>query len=393
MESLIAADSTFAIWAMLVGLAGFGLWAEHTRLGQKVSGVGLVILLAIALSNLRIIPQAAPAYDVVMDFLVPVAIPLLLYRASLRRLLAETGTMLKVFAAATLGTTLGAVLAFQLLPLGQQASTITGAMTATYIGGSMNYVAVGSMLDMDPALFAAGNAADNLVGSSYLVLLALLPSLALARRLLPATSANHRASGLGSGRVSGLESGQEPGRANGETPAARPFNPIHIALGLGLSLSICQFGYWLASATGLASYAILFITAITIVIANLFHRPLERLSGQMDTAMLLMYIFFVAIGAGCDISVLLHEALAVIGLAAIILSVHFTFVLASARLFGAALDEVIIASIACASGPSTAAALAGSKGWHALVTPGILCGTAGYVIASFIGMAVASWLG
>ncbi|MEJ8567973.1 DUF819 family protein [Elongatibacter sediminis] len=383
MTPLIPAGATFALWAVLIGLAGFGLWADRTRIGQRVSGVGLIILIAIVLSNTGLIPRAAPTYDVVFEYLVPAAIPMLLYHANLRRMIRETGTMLKIFAFGAVGTILGALIGFYTLPLGEGAVGMTGAMIATYIGGSMNYVAVGTVFELEPTLFAAGNAADNVVGNTYIMLMALLPSLTFARRWLP----EHRPETL-----TGDTAGEHDAPDGDDPEAEEPFKPVHIAFGLTLSLAICQLSFWLAEALGIASYAILIITAITIVIANVFHRPLERLSGQMSTAMLFMYVFFVVIGAGCDIGALLDSALSIVLLAIFVLTAHFIFVMVSARVFRVDLAEAVIASLACASGPPTAAALAGGRGWRSLVTPGILCGTLGYVIASFIGVGIAQWL-
>lgn len=53
--------------------------------GRKYSGVMLLMTAAIVLANLKIIRTAAPVYDVVWDYLAPIAIPLLLFRADLKR--------------------------------------------------------------------------------------------------------------------------------------------------------------------------------------------------------------------------------------------------------------------------------------------------------------------
>ena len=86
---LIRPEQDFAIWAVLIGLAGFGFWCERFPWGRKYSGVILLITAAIVLANLRIIPTAAPVYDVVWDYLVPIAIPLLLFHADLKRIFKE----------------------------------------------------------------------------------------------------------------------------------------------------------------------------------------------------------------------------------------------------------------------------------------------------------------
>lgn len=54
-------------------------------------------LIGLAASNVGIIPHDASAYSVVMDFLLPLAIPLLLFRADLRNVARSTGTLLLAF--------------------------------------------------------------------------------------------------------------------------------------------------------------------------------------------------------------------------------------------------------------------------------------------------------
>ena len=55
-------------------------------------------------------------------------------------------------------------------------------------------------------------------------------------------------------------------------------------------------------------------------------------------------------------------------------------------------DAVTYPSGAALVGPAPTAAIAISKGWKELVTPGIMCGIFGYVIATFIGVSVTALL-
>ncbi len=89
--SLISPENTWAIWAVLFSAAAFGIWAETTKIGAKLSAVVISILTTFILSNLYVIPTAAPAYDVVWSYLVPLAIPLLLFKANLKELLKKPG--------------------------------------------------------------------------------------------------------------------------------------------------------------------------------------------------------------------------------------------------------------------------------------------------------------
>ena len=142
-HSLLSPDQHWALFAILFSVAVFGLWAEKTKIGSKLSAVVVSILATFVLSNLSIIPSASPSYDIVWSYLVPLAIPLLLFRADLRRIIKESGPTLIAYFFGAIGTVLGTVIAFNLIPLGEEGWKLAGIFCSTYIGGSMNYVEIG----------------------------------------------------------------------------------------------------------------------------------------------------------------------------------------------------------------------------------------------------------
>ncbi len=376
-QSLIHADWTFALWSALFFLAAFGFWADTTKLGRNVSGVAIILATSMALSNLGILPKAAGAYDVVWTYLVPLAIPLLLLKADLRRVISETGGMLVAFFMGALGTTFGAVLGYYILPLGAESNKLAGVFSATYIGGSMNMAAVSQSLMLDPSLATASVAADNVVGVIYLAFLALVPSLAFFRWWFKSPETD----GTTDIREVTLE----------KTPAH--LNLMHLGFAIGLSFAICASGKAMADYLGVSSYSIMFITAITLVLANIFPHQLKKLQGDYEIGLFLMYVFFVAIGISADIAAMLDKALIIALYAAVIVVCHGVFIFGGSRFFKLDLFEVVIASNACASGPASAAALAAGKGRHDLVAPAVLLGVFGYAVANFIGVMLSTWLG
>ena len=113
--TLISADNLFALVAVVVAGTAFAFWAESQRWGRQVSGPVWAILFGLVLSNTGVVPASTPVFSMVSDLLVPAAIPLLLFKANLRRIVAETGPMLLAFLIGVFGATLGAVLGFYLL--------------------------------------------------------------------------------------------------------------------------------------------------------------------------------------------------------------------------------------------------------------------------------------
>ena len=106
----------------------------------------------------------------------------------------------------------------------------------------------------------------------------------------------------------------------------------------------------------------------------------------------LMQIFFAVIGASANIGMVLKVGPVLFIFAAVILAVHLLVLLLGGMLMRLDLFELIIASNANVGGPTTAAAMAVARRWDTLVLPAILCGTLGYAVANFIGVAVGHWL-
>jgi len=370
---LISPDWDFALWAVLIGIAGFGFWADSTRFGKQVSGVGIMLALAMIFGNLGVIPHAAPAYDVVWSFLIPVAVPLLLLKANLRRIIPETGPMLGAFFLGVAGTLIGAVLGLLLLPLGDVGPDLAGILSATYIGGSMNFAAVAEALEFtESTLLTATLAADNVVGTLHILVVVLIPSVAILRRWIPSPI------------VDAAEPLTNDEQARGDETL--PFNPVHICLLLTISLCIGAVGYGLAGFLNIPNYGILFITAITLLIANVFHHQLENLHGGFEVGMMMMYIFFATIGAGADVAVMIEAGVMIFVYASFIVLTHIVVIVLGAKLFKMDLAEVVVASLACIGGPVAPAAISASRGWRTLVTPGLMVGILGYAIANFIGV-------
>jgi uncharacterized membrane protein len=376
VDTLVSAENDWALWAVLLSAAAVGLWAERTRWGSRVSGAVVAIGVAFVLSNLRVIPATAPAYDVVWSFLVPLAIPLLLFSADLKRILREAGPTLVAFGAGAAGTVIGVRVMVPLLPLGEEGWKLAGIFCATYVGGSLNYMATAEALRLRSGdLLAAGVAADNLAMTMYfLVLFALASTPWLRRRFVR--------------RVPEAE-------GEGEL-APRPDAP-RIGVGsmsaaLAIAATVCAAGYGLAEALGVRSSGILFVTALIVALATLFPRHLGAVGGAHELGVLLMQVFFAVIGASASISLVLRYGTVLFVFALGILAMHLAVILIAGRLLRLDLAEIVIASNANMGGPTTAAAMAVARRWESLVIPAVLCGTLGYATATFIGVAVGHWL-
>jgi len=252
---------------------------------------------------------------------------------------------------------------------------LAAVFSATYIGGSMNMVAVTQAVELEPTIASAALAADNLVGVLYLAFLALFPSFILINKWFEHNNKATTATSVDNNAVH-------------EEEAPTPINLQHIAFALGLSFTICAIGKVIATALGISGYSILFITAISLICANLFPKRLEKLKGDYEIGMFFMYLFFAALGVNANVEALLDKSLVIIAYAFYIVCCHAIVLLVGSKLLKINLDEVLIASSACAVGPASAAAIAASRGRKDLIASGVLIGVLGYAVANFIGVAI-----
>ncbi len=381
---LISPDQTWAIWAILFGAAAFGFLAEKTRLGSKLSGAILTMGATFLLSNLGVLPAAeVPAYDVVWGYLVPLAIPLLLFRADLKRILREAGPTLLAFFIGGVGTVIGTIVAFNVVPLGAEGWKLAAIFSATYIGGSMNYAAAAEAVNLPPGdLLTAGVAADNLVMALYFLVLFALPGVAFLRSRFPV---RHHALAEDSTE---LEASRQE---------AATFPPMGTAaLSLAISLALCAVGFAVAdlitAKSGWGGSGILVVTALTVILATSMPGRFQKLAGAEVIGTFLMQLFFAVIGASANVMVVLKVGPVLFLFAALILTIHLLVLLLGGWLFKLDLSELVIASNANMGGPTTAAAMAVARRWQSLVLPAILCGTLGYAVATFVGTALGNLL-
>lgn len=376
--SLIPAEQHFAVFTAVLALSAMALASERTVIGQKITGTVVVILLAIAAANTGLIPHSAPAYSFIFSYIVPMLIPLFLFQADVRRLAKEASRTTVAFLVATLGTVAGVIVAALLLDLSQLGAAsdlaaerreagIVGLFASTYIGGSVNYAALGEItgLSKDASFFSAATAADNLFSAVFLSVIALIPGAQwLTRRFIPHTAGNDVAL---------------------EKPDVTPASIVYSLAAAGSIVAVTDLLCWWLD---IPSWRYAIMTLITVGIATALPQVRIWFAGAFEIGVALSFTFFAAIAAGADIRAMISVAPLLIVLVLILLSVHLIVLLAVGRRLGLTIPELLTASNAAILGATTAPAMAAAKGWHDQVTPGVLVGVIGYALGTFIGTAL-----
>lgn len=379
--SLISAEQTYQLATVLVGLTAFGFWVETTQIGRKLSGVLIILIVAVVLSNIRLIPHSAAMYGTVSSLLVPLAIPMLLFRADLKQVMAEIGPMFKAFVASAVVIAFSIALLTVVFDFGQYEGKVASTLIASYIGGSLNFVATAQAVELtDPNHYVGALTADTIGAIFFMAVLLLMPSLKIARKAMP------------SRYFSGQHEAGESSLVVPNENAGEPFNMTGLAAALATSMAVCALGQIIATMLGQDKYFILIITTISLVIANYAKRLVRYFRAEFEVGTFFMYMFFVTIGASADLATIAGVALPYVILICGSVAVFFILILMVGRLLKLDLAELMIAANACILGPATAAALAAGQGWRDLVTPGMLTGILGYSVGTFIGVTISLFL-
>lgn len=388
MNSLIQPNQHFILFCLVVAAAAFGIYSEHKKWFGKLSGILVTMISMSIMSMVGVVPVASDptikveVYDLVFTYFIPIAIPMLLFSSNLKKIIKHSGKLLLAYILGAIGIVIGCFIAFGLIDLGPNSGNTAGVIAATLIGGSVNFVAAGEVLNFSTdLLYTATIAVDNLVSNLYTLFLFLTPSLVfLARFFVKPKKAN----------LVEEESTEE--KVDDKITMPRIAVSVFIALFISASGSFLA-PYLQKLINTELNLSILLITIFAVAAANIFPRSLRALENtSFSIGLWMMYVFLAVIGASTNLHQILNIGPMVLLFYLTIMIFHFIFMLALARLFKLDVYEVVISSAANIMGPSVAAPMAASMGQKKLVTPGILVGILGYVIGTFIGVSIAVML-
>ncbi len=385
MNSFISPDDHWVIWTFLVGTAALSLYLEQRfNFVKKITGAAVAIIAGMIASNTGILPSESTSYDVVWNYLVPLVIPLLLMKTDVRKIFRETGRFAGAFHISALGTVIGSFAAVALLRryIGNL-ELIGPAMTASYIGGSVNFVSVVSMFHPPKDLVNATLVADSGVMIVYFLILIALPGMAIVRRIFPVTQKSIDIAGTN--HAGKNENYWKP----------KPIGLIDIGKSLAIAFIISMLSVKISEffsregmpviVTMILGQQYLILTTLSILFPLVFPGTARSLSGNEELGTFFIFIFFVMIGLPASITRVLFNAPFMLLFCAIILAFNFLVTFILGKLTGYELEELALAAIVTSGGPMNGVAVAISKNWQNLIFPSLMLGIWGYVIGNYIG--------
>lgn len=402
MNTLISADNTWALLSIMCVSVAIAIWLEQKYAwAAKISGAILALILAISFTNLNIIPTNSPLYDdVVWGFAVPLAIPLLLLQCNIKKIWKETERLLIIFLIGAVGSCTGAFIGYFLLKNNiSELNGLAAMMTGSYIGGGINFTALADAFSVSGTMISATTVADNLVTATSMFLLLSIPAVGFFRKHF-----KHP-------HIDEVESSTDG--ASAEIAAAaywskKEISLKDIAINFAYASIVVTISRLIAEALGnliptgnimlnicntfLGSQYI-WITTISIIVSMAFEKQIEGISGYNEIGTYLIYLFFFVIGVPASIPMIITNAPLLFVFTLIIALTNMIFCFVFGKLLKFNLEDIVLASNANIGGPTTAVAMAISKGWTKLIGPIMLIGTLGYVIGTYFGIIVGGLLG
>ncbi len=402
--ALVSSDNVFVMLAIITTLAAISIILEQKfEWASKVTGAVIALIFAMILSNLGIIPIGSVAEDMVWSYVVPLAIPMLLFRANILKIWRESGRLLFIYLIGALGTLIGGVVAVLVLGpiltsndiVGENVEGLVAMMSGSYTGGSVNFAAMADAYDVAGSpLASAAVVADNLLMVLYFFVLISFATLPIMRKIY-----SHPL-------IDEVENGST--KREGETLAAsfwgrKEISLKDIALVISVAFTIVAISVTasdlinsnfstpnpvLEALLMLVGNKYLIITTLTLILATILPKQFDSIKGSQEIGTFLIYMFFVVIGIPASIKEIVVNAPILLLFAFIMVVFNMLLTFVCAKLFKFTLEESIVASNANIGGPTTAAAIAISKGWTALIAPVMLVGTLGYVLGNYIGLIV-----
>jgi uncharacterized membrane protein len=362
---MVSASNTQILFSIVIFLAGTAFILEQkTNFGKKISGVVIAMFSMMVLANFKIVPVSAPSYDFVYKWIVPMAIPMFLFKANIVSILKETGKTLIAFVIGGIGTVIGAVTMFFLLGKGPEMLKALGLFTATYIGGTINFVAISEIMKLDGDMLASAVAADNVVMAIVLIFLFAVPASKFAAKIF-----NYK------------EETMSKEESKSERTVIYAENIVYT---VSISFIIAAFSMFISSAFLKSVPHILISTVLTVILATAFPKFFGNIQGSEEIGIFFMYLFFAVVGASARFDIIIEKGLVLFVYASGTIIIHLIVLFAGGKLFKIPLPELLIASNANIGGPTTACGMAMAKKWNSLIVPAVLVGLAGYITATVI---------
>jgi uncharacterized membrane protein len=332
-----------------------------------------IYFLPMIVSGLGVLPQQHAIYPKITSTVLPAGLILLLISTDIKAILKLGRPALLMMFTGTAGIMIGAPLVVMLFKpwLPADAWSGFGALSASWIGGSANMIAVKEVIRTPDAIFFPMIVVDTVVAYSWMGLLILLEGV---QKKYDVWNRSDR------GVV------EELSRKTASVGAStKKFSFQYLPLILAVAFGGAWISNRLAGILGNGSFAwtIILATTLGILLSFTSLRKLE-FHGASRMGYLLLFLVLTSIGARASLSGILSAPLLIVAGVVLVL-IHAAFLFVVSRVARIPLCLVATASQANIGGPASAPIVAAAYE-PALAPVGLLLGILGNVMGTYLGL-------
>jgi len=378
-----------AVVAWLAALLAGIFWLSGQPRLKKLFAITPPVIYAYFLptlsTTLGITPSASPAYDWILRYLLPTALFLLMISVDLKSILRLGPTALAMLIAGTAGILIGAPIALLVFGpfLPHDAWKGLAALSGSWIGGSMNMVAIARSVGTPDSLLAPVIVVDTVVGYGWMGVLLFLS--AWQTKFDAHMGARTEIVQETNRRLAHIESHRHPLEVwQAVVLVGFGLSAAVLAVVLGGKLPVLGDPTIISHTT----WAILLVVTGGLLLSFTPVRSLEEV-GASRLGYTALYFMLAAIGAQANLRAVV-ETPAFLAAGVLWIGIHAAILLLVAKLLRAPLFFFSTASMANIGGPVSAPIVAGV--YHPAMAPvGLLMAVAGYILGIYGGL-VCAWM-
>lgn len=322
--------------------------------------------------------------DWIMNIAVPIAIPLMLFSSDFKL---WRKSMKKTFAA-LFGGVLSVVIAVfcgYMLFYGKGINEmwkVSGMLIGMYTGGTMNFAAIGQIVNVDPTVFTLVSTFEMVLSFLFLIFI-IGGGYKLFRKLLPF---HNEATTMDV--VEDIDYSFEKYKG-----MLKPKSFSKTLLGFLLSLGFLVAGAGLSMLiTGKLNELVIIFTITSLAIGASFVSKIRNLPKTFELGMYFINMFSIVIASKFDIASLNSNNLLLIGFIAFIILFSTVLHIIFSRIFKVDGDLFTVAHVGLLYSPPFVPPVVGAMGNKKVLISGIVIGLVGYAIGTYLGVAVAELL-
>ena len=389
MVTVLTLIGYFIIPILIILIFNKFRWAKSIGTVIMAYAVGIIVaLLGILPSGTEPGAEALESMQkTLMNVAVPLAIPLMLFNSDFKLWTKSLPKTMAVLIGGLISILVAVVSGYFIfrdagIP---QFDRVAAMMTGIYTGGTMNFSALGTMLEVDPSLITLTLTFEEIATFPFIVFI-VAGGYKFFRWLLPAKqsddAATEEAHSIETESFENYRGMLQP-KTFGKMMLGFLLSLGMLAIGAGLSLLI----------TGKLNELVVILTITTLAIVASFSTKVRNLPKTFELGMFFILIFSVVVASQFDLNSLDSGSLN-IGLFLLYIILAATLLhLLFCRIFKVSGDLFGVALVALLCSPPFVPPVVGAMGNKKVLISGIVIGLVGYAIGTYLGVALALGLG